>query len=72
MAAFAQEAAVLLMDDCSAHVSNVVLRILTEARVRVISFAPHTIQVSAFSLVFSSGARGMNCHSMTIIRRYNA
>jgi hypothetical protein len=33
------------MDDCSADVSDDVMRILTEARVRVITFAPHTTQV---------------------------
>jgi hypothetical protein len=45
LAVFAQEAAFLLMDDCSAHVSNDVIHILTEARVRVIAILPHTTQV---------------------------
>jgi hypothetical protein len=33
------------MGNCSAHVSDDVIRILTEARVRVIVFASHTSQV---------------------------
>jgi hypothetical protein len=41
----AQEITVLLIDDCSAHVSDDVTRIRTEARVRGITFAPHTTQV---------------------------
>jgi hypothetical protein len=45
MAAFAQEVAVSLMDNYSAHVSDDVIRILTEAMVRIITFAPHTTQV---------------------------
>jgi hypothetical protein len=45
LAVFAEEIAALLMDDCSAHVSDDVIGILTEAKVRVITFAPHTTQV---------------------------
>jgi hypothetical protein len=45
LAIFAQEIAVLLMAHCSAHVSDDVIRSLTEARVRIIIFAPHTTQV---------------------------
>jgi hypothetical protein len=45
LAVFANEAAVLLMDNCSAHVSDDMIRILTEAMVSVITFAPHTNQV---------------------------
>jgi hypothetical protein len=33
------------MDHCSAHVSDDVIRILTEANVRVIIFAPHATQI---------------------------
>jgi hypothetical protein len=44
-AVLAQEIAVLLMAHCSADVSDDVIRILTEARVCVIAFAPHTTQV---------------------------
>jgi hypothetical protein len=44
-AVVAQEIAVLLRAHCSAYVTGDVLRILTEARVRVITFAPHTTQV---------------------------
>jgi hypothetical protein len=44
-AVLAQEIAVLLMARCSADVSDDVIRILTEARVRVTAFAPHTTQV---------------------------
>jgi hypothetical protein len=45
LAVFTQEIAVLLMDDNSAPVSDDMIRILTEARVRVITFAPRTTQV---------------------------
>jgi hypothetical protein len=52
LAVFAQEIVVLLMDNCSAHVSDGVIRILTDARVRVITFAPHTTQVfQVFDLI---------------------
>jgi hypothetical protein len=40
--AFAEEDAVLLMDNCPSHVTREVIGILTEGRVRVITFAPHT------------------------------
>jgi hypothetical protein len=45
LAVLAQEIAFLLMVHCSADVSDAVIRLPTEARVRVISFAPHTTQV---------------------------
>jgi hypothetical protein len=45
LAIFAQEVAVPLMENCSSHASDHVIPILTEARVQVISFAPHTPQV---------------------------
>jgi hypothetical protein len=45
LAAIAQKIAVLLMNNCSADVTDDVIRILTGARVRVITFAPHTTQV---------------------------
>jgi hypothetical protein len=41
----AQEIAVSLMDYRSADVSDDVIRILTEVRVRVITFAPHTTKL---------------------------
>jgi hypothetical protein len=44
-AVLAEEIAVLLMAHCSAHVSDDAIGILTEARVRVIAFVPHTTQV---------------------------
>jgi hypothetical protein len=37
--------AVLLMDNCSPHVSDDIVAVLTNARVRVITFAPHTIHL---------------------------
>jgi hypothetical protein len=37
--------AVLLMDNCSPHVSDDLVAVLTNARVRVIAFAPHTTHV---------------------------
>jgi hypothetical protein len=45
LAVFAQEPAVLLMDNCWVHVSDDVIRIFTEASVGVITFAPHTTQI---------------------------
>jgi hypothetical protein len=37
--------AVPLMDNCSPHVSDDIVAVLINARVRVISFAPHTTHV---------------------------
>jgi hypothetical protein len=45
LGAFAAEEAVLLMDNCSAHVTDDVIRLLTKARVRIIIFAPHTTNI---------------------------
>jgi hypothetical protein len=45
LAVFSQESAVFFMDNCSAHVNDDVIRILTEAGVRVITFALHTTQI---------------------------
>jgi hypothetical protein len=45
MAAFAEEVIVLSMDDCWVHASDDAIHILTEARVRVLTVAPHTTQV---------------------------
>jgi hypothetical protein len=44
-AVLTQEIAVLLMAHCSADVSHDVIHILTKARVRILTFAPHTTQV---------------------------
>jgi hypothetical protein len=40
-----EKAAILLMNNCWADVSDDVIRILAEARVGVINFAPHTTQI---------------------------
>jgi hypothetical protein len=45
LALFAHEITVLLMVNCSDHISDYIIRILTEARVFVITFASHTTQV---------------------------
>jgi hypothetical protein len=45
LAIFAQEPALLSPDKCSTQVSDDLVRILTEASVRVITFAPHTTQI---------------------------
>jgi hypothetical protein len=37
--------AVLLMDNCSPHVSDEVVAVLTNARVQIIIFAPHTTHI---------------------------
>jgi hypothetical protein len=39
------EEAVLLMDNCSPHLTPVVIDLLSEARVRIVTFAPHTTQI---------------------------
>jgi hypothetical protein len=40
-----QEEAALLMDNCPCHVTSEVTTLLTQARVRVITFAPHTTHI---------------------------
>jgi hypothetical protein len=45
LAVFLQEVAVVLMDNCPAHVSDDVIRIPIEAREWGITFTPHTAQV---------------------------
>jgi hypothetical protein len=37
--------AVLLMDNCLRHISDDVVAVLTHARVRIITFAPHTTHI---------------------------
>jgi hypothetical protein len=37
--------AMLLMDNCSPHISDDIVAVLTCARVRIITFAPHTTHV---------------------------
>jgi hypothetical protein len=45
LAAFTEETGVLLMDNCPSHLTDDMIGLLTEARVRVITFAPHTTQI---------------------------
>jgi hypothetical protein len=45
LAVFTEEIAVVLMENCSAHVTGDVIRLRTEARVRVITFALYMTQV---------------------------
>jgi hypothetical protein len=45
LGAFAAEEAVSLMDNCSAQVTDDLIRLLTESRVRVITFALHTTHI---------------------------
>jgi hypothetical protein len=45
LGAFTAEEAGLLMDNCSAHVTDDVIRLLTDATMRVITFAPHTTHI---------------------------
>jgi hypothetical protein len=42
---FTEETGVLLMNNCPSHVTDDIIGLLTEARVRVITFAPHTTQI---------------------------
>jgi hypothetical protein len=44
-AQFEASEAVLLMDDCSPHVSDDIVAVLTSVPVRIITFAPYTTQV---------------------------
>jgi hypothetical protein len=43
--AFTEETGVLLMDNCPSHVIDDIIAVLTEERVRVITFTPHTTQI---------------------------
>jgi hypothetical protein len=45
VAKFGTEDAVSLLANCSAHVSDDVIRLLTEAKVRIITFPSHTTQI---------------------------
>jgi hypothetical protein len=49
---FAEEVLVLLMDNWLSHVTDDVVRLLTEAGVRVMTFASHTTQVFQVLVVF--------------------
>jgi hypothetical protein len=39
------EEAVLLMDNCSPHLTSIVIDLLSEARVQIVAFPPHTTQI---------------------------
>jgi hypothetical protein len=54
--AFTEETGVLLMDNCPSHVSDDIIGLLTESRVRVITFAPHTTQIFQILDVILFGA----------------
>jgi hypothetical protein len=43
--AFTEETGVLLMDNCPSHVIDDIIGLLAKARVRVITFAPHTTKI---------------------------
>jgi hypothetical protein len=43
---FGDEDAVLLMDNCPSHVGEEILSLLRDARVRIITWAPHTSQLT--------------------------
>jgi hypothetical protein len=60
MEQFEGREAVLLMDNCSAHISDEVVAVLTEARVRIITFAPHTTQIfQVLDLVLFGALKGV-------------
>jgi hypothetical protein len=46
--AFTEETGVLLMDNCRSHVNDNIIAVLTEARVRAITFASDTTQIFQF------------------------
>jgi hypothetical protein len=45
LARFSAEDEILLMDNCSAHITDHAIHLLTAARIPVITFAPHTTQI---------------------------
>jgi uncharacterized protein (DUF1800 family) len=45
---FTEEMAVFLMENCRSHINSDVITLLIQARVRVITFTPHTIQPKSF------------------------
>jgi hypothetical protein len=45
MQSIPEETAVRLMDNCSLHLTPVVIDLLSTARVRIVPFAPHTTQI---------------------------
>jgi hypothetical protein len=45
---FTEEMPVSLMENCSSHITSDVIVLLTEARVRVMTFAPQTTQIHQF------------------------
>jgi hypothetical protein len=42
---FAVEIAAMVMDNCSSHITRDVIGLLTEVRVRINTFTPHTAQI---------------------------
>jgi hypothetical protein len=48
---FAGETGVLLMDNCPSHVTHDIIGLLTEARIRVITFATHTDTTQIFQVL---------------------
>jgi hypothetical protein len=42
---FIEETGVVLMDNCPSHATDNIIGLLTEARVRIITFAPRTTQI---------------------------
>jgi hypothetical protein len=45
MQSLREEYAVVLMDNCSSHFTSAVIDLLSEARVRIVTFAPHTTKI---------------------------
>jgi hypothetical protein len=72
----AHEIVFLVMDDCSARLSDDIICLLTKVRVRVITYAPHTTPIFQvpFSTIFGvlKRFRAMNCRSMTIMQLSNS
>jgi hypothetical protein len=59
---FAECEALVLMDNCSPHIEEAVIALLTGARVRVVTFTPHTTQIFQVLDVVLFGALKKTCY----------
>jgi hypothetical protein len=63
--------AVLLMDNYSPHISDEIVAVLSEARVRIITFAPHTTQIFQVLDLVLSGALKTRLNGLRPLKRSN-
>jgi hypothetical protein len=64
---FAECEAVLLMDNCSPHMGEAVIALLTDVRVRIVTFATHTTQIFQVLDVVLFGALKKHATSLTML-----